>query len=73
MIEQRKGRMKKTTREYRGKYPNRIREVWTNSEDRRFAFVKINNGKVFKIAANSTNGKFPTLGKEIADYEYIAI
>lgn len=56
---------------YRGKYPNRIREVWTNrNSEPRGAFVKTNAGKVLRLVTVA-GMRLPKLGTDASDVETV--
>jgi len=56
-------------RGYRGKLPNKIREVHgMQGAYRGYAFVKTNGGGRHLIHASATGGKMPRVGQSIGDF-----
>lgn len=57
------------TKEYRGKYPRRIKAVYSIKGERGVMGVTLNNGEKHKISATATGGRMPEPGEEMAAYE----
>ena len=51
---------------YRGKYPRRIQSVWSGYANT--LWCRTNDGTLFWINPEQSNGQLPKLGKDVADY-----
>lgn len=60
--------MFETNEAYRGKHPEKIREVIGHKETKGMVTVKLNNGTKHQIHAKDTMGKMPKTGEHISKY-----
>jgi hypothetical protein len=60
--------MFETNEAYRGKHPEKIREVIGHKETKGMVTVKLNNGTKHQIHAKDTGGKMPNVGEHISKY-----
>ena len=58
-----------TKTQYRGKYPRRIKAVYSIKGERGIIGVTLNNGEKHTISAKATAGRMPQPGEDMADYE----
>ena len=57
-------------KQYRGKSPFNIKQVYSVRDHKGVALAVLNNGEKYHIHAKHTGGKYPDTGKPITDYPF---
>lgn len=58
---------------YKGKYPTRIKSVYSLKDDKSAMGVTLNNGDRYKVFAQSNDYAMPKTGVEMTSYSHRAV